>query len=593
MRRFQLSDLNKYLVFCIVVACGGTRAHGADYRVTPDRAAPGFHTIAACFAGARPGDTCRLAPGRYAETAIPPSGTMLAGQAGSLIDGTDPLSGWTAQGGNIWTIPYTRPHAITAVQIFIDGKPGNEARWPNATPDPIRPAWSRMAAGTTATHIIDPNLPAGNWKGATVHIFGGADPYSHLTAPVVGSQAGALTLDRIAKLSCPTYCAAPGSRYYIFGQAAAFDAPGEWLLVGGTLTLMMPAGLSPEGHVRAKARTLGVDLRHSSNATVQGVRLFAATIETGRTTTNDLIEGVTAKYVSEFTILDGPKNPDPIGAHVADSGIILAGSHHTLENSIVTISAGNGVLLNGDSLTVQNNLIENAGYLGSYVAPIEIIAASNSQILHNTVALASGYGITGGLDPATIANLHVAYNNVHDVLLERVDGGGIYFCCAGTPSTGLSIDHNWVHSFAAPLPPHFGDGIYIDNGLGDGVTMTQNFVERPSNNEGAIAANGNGSGPSGQNNVITFNTVLGGKPGSNDIWYDNQTSLTVTDNRIPNNLGDYGNTTYAPGSPARNSPSAAGATDLGADPNKAGVGCNFQGCASPPPPDPKAHSRPN
>ena len=567
----------------IVMMCAAAQANGADLRVTPNQAAPGFHTIAACFAGAQRGDTCRLAPGRYAETAVPRSGTTLAGEAGSLIDGTDPLSGWKSQGNNVWTIAYTKPPKIAAVQIFIDGKPAAEARWPDATPDPIRPAWSRMASGTTATHIIDPNLPAGDWNGATVHIFGGADPYSHLTAPVVSSHAGELTLGHLAKASCPTYCAAPGSRYYVFGAAAAFDAPGEWLLSKGTLALMMPAGLSPEGHVRAKARRLGVDLRHSSNVTVQNVHLFAATIETGAATTHDVIDGIAARYISEFTILDTPTNPYPIGAHVADSGIILAGSHHTLENSILTISAGNGVLLNGDSLTVQNNLIENAGYLGSYVAPIEIIAASNSQILHNTVARASGYGITGGLDPVTLTNLRVAYNNVHDALLERVDGGGIYFCCAGTPSSGLSIDHNWVHSFASPLPPHWGDGIYIDNGLGDGVTMTQNFVERPSHNEGAIAANGSSSGPSGQNNVITFNTVLGGKAGSNDIWYDYQSSLTVTDNRMPNALGDDDNTTYAPGSPARNSPSAAGATDLGADPNQAGVGCDFRGCASAPP----------
>jgi hypothetical protein len=554
-------------------------------RVSPNLGPPFFATASACLKASSPGDTCLLESGDYRETLVPPNGTRLQAAPGAapVIDGTEPLTGWTSQGNNVWTIPYTKPDRVPAVQIFIDGIPAAEARWPNAPADPIRPAWSTMATGTTETKIVDPTLPSGDWTGATAHIFGGTDPYSHLTATVIKSAPGELTLNAEAAKSCPTFCAAPGSVYYLFGVPAAFDTEGEWLLAGGTLTLMMPAGESPEGHVRAKARSLGIDLRQKSNVTIQGVRLFAATIETGANTSGNTIDSINAQYISEYVIMDGLKNPDPIGAHVGDSGIILAGSGQTLQNSILDISAGNGVLLNGDSLTVQNNLIENAGYLGSYVAPIEIIAASNSQIMHNTVANASGYGITGGLDPATVTNLRVAYNNVHDALVERVDGGGIYFCCGGTPSTGLSLDHNWVHNFQVPLPPYWGDGIYIDNGLGDGVIMTQNFVERPNNGEGALSANGQSTGPSGQNNVITSNTVLGGATGSADIWYDYQTNLTVTDNRIPNGLGDYGNNTFAPGSPARNSPHAKGATDLGHNPNKAGVGCNFKGCSSPPP----------
>ena len=239
---------------CALTVLATGAAHAAILHVSPNPRAPGFHTIAACLAAAHPGDTCRLAPGRYPEAVSPPSGTRLIGTSTSVIDGTDPLTGWTAQGNNVWTIPYKKPPAVPAVQIFIDGTPATQARWPNAPADPLRPAWSTMQAGSTARTIIDPALPAGNWVGATVHIFGGTDPYSHLTARVTNSAPGQLGLSAIAANPCPVFCAAPGSLYYIFGVPAAFDAPNEWLLAGGTLTLRMPSGESPEGHVRAKSR---------------------------------------------------------------------------------------------------------------------------------------------------------------------------------------------------------------------------------------------------------------------------------------------------------------------------------------------------
>ncbi len=309
------------------------------------------------------------------------------------------------------------------------------------------------------------------------------------------------------------------------------------------------------------------------------MHLFAASIATGGSSRSDVIDGITADYVSELDILDTARSPEPIGAYVTNSGLVLQGSGNVLRNSTISHSAGNGVTIDGSDITVENNLFRDIGYLGSYVAPVEIISGGGAQVLHNTIAGAAGYGITGGLGPATLAGARVAYNNVHDTMLQHVDGGPIYFCCAGIDTAGMSIDHNWVHGYAAPMAPFYGDGIYLDNGLGTGVVIAENLVARPPDAEAGIALNGQAGSSTGQGNIVRFNTITGSTPG--DIWFDDQIALTLTGNRIGNGFDDLGGNSYAQGSPANNRATAAGASDLSPDPNRAGVGCDFAGCSSP------------
>ena len=48
-----------------------------------------------------------------------------------------------------------------------------------------------------------------------------------------------------------------------------------------------------------------------------------------------------------------------LAAHAHDTGIQLRGSNHTLMNSVIDGSAGNGVLLEGNNHRLNNNLILN------------------------------------------------------------------------------------------------------------------------------------------------------------------------------------------------------------------------------------------
>ncbi len=569
-----------------LLGLSGLTARGADLLVAgsaaPSRTSGAFRTIGACVAAARAGDRCVVAAGRYRETVTGRSGISIEVPPGepAIIDGTDPLEGWVPLGAGLWSIAYAQPASIPTIQIFIDGVPGNQARWPNASADPMRPNWALMRPGTTAGLIIDPELPSGDWHGATVHIFSGSNPYSHKTASVIASAPGRLAINDPDGSDCPTYCAASGGFYYLFGVKAAADVPGEWYLQGGRLYLLLPRGYDPNGgHITAKSRLLGIDMTQASNMTVRGLHLFATSIATGSTSRSDVIDGITADYVSELDTLDTARNPEPISADVTNSGLVLQGSGNVLRNSTITHSAGNGVTIDGSNITVENNLFRDIGYLGSYVAPVEIISGGGAQVLHNTIADAAGYGITGGLGPLTLAGARVAYNNVHDTMLQHVDGGPIYFCCAGIDTAGMSIDHNWVHGYAAAMAPFYGDGIYLDNGMGTGVVITENLVARPANAEAGIALNGVAGSSTGRGNVVRFNTITGSTPG--DIWFDDQIALTLTGNRIGHGFDDLGGNSYAHGSPADNRATAMGASDLSPDPNRAGVGCDFAGCSSP------------
>ena len=98
------------------------------------------------------------------------------------------------------------------------------------------------------------------------------------------------------------------------GNAAPvdLDSPGEWYLNinpqthSNTLYLWTPTGDSPANHtVEAKAREYGFDLSGRSYITIQGINIFACSINTSSTSSHDTINGIQALYVSQFEFANG------------------------------------------------------------------------------------------------------------------------------------------------------------------------------------------------------------------------------------------------------------------------------------------------
>ena len=204
-------------------------------------------------------------------------------------------------------------------------------RWPNDD-HLFTHNWATAEAGTTSTQIVDSNLPNINWKGATIHLWSGTDPYSNLTGTVSESGTGTLTI-AVEGAICPYLCPTAGGYYYLFGALGALDAEKEWFYdaSAGLLYFWAPGGIDPNTlDLRAKQRIYGFDLGSRSNVTIKEINLFACTINTNGASSNDILDGINAMYVSHFTTLPGPA-PGPIVDHMGDTGIIIAGSDNTLK----------------------------------------------------------------------------------------------------------------------------------------------------------------------------------------------------------------------------------------------------------------------
>ena len=543
-------------------------------------AAP-FRTVQKCASVAIAGDTCAIRTGTYRETVVPAnSGTAgnpirFTAAPGAVVtfDGSDPVSGWTAHTGQIYRASVSMSPNLKGRQLFQGSTSMPSARWPVSGTDLMHP--NRATAGSGTTHdastgvstVVDANLGSG-WVGGTITFWGG---YAWLaqTATVTSSTAGQLTFSggtaQCAASPFNLLCVKPGTRYYVSGTLSALTAPGQWFYDSAAqyLYYWAPAGGAPTG-VTVKQRTWAFNLTDRSYITIEGIKLFGASVTTNSVTKTDtsipglaadcnqipdpshagghnVIDGITATYVSQVDKIGECARTDDVAArlHLADTGIALHGTANTLRNSTIAWSASNGVAVFGDSNVVTNNLIHDVDYMGTYAAGVYIHGTGN-EISRNTVYNTGQGGIVGhyfgdGIPPTGVGDFtgnRISYNDVFNFGLLDQDGGGIYLCCSESGAGG-SIDHNWVHDGMQPMVLGFGgaltrvqSGIYLDAGSQD-FTITRNVVWN-------LAANGmliNGRiapGPQSQpQNVKVYNNTFADTP----------TSFYAGDSFLPNLSG--------------------------------------------------------
>ncbi|WP_308636436.1 fibronectin type III domain-containing protein [Paenibacillus silvisoli] len=217
--------------------------------------------------------------------------------------------------------------------------------------------------------------------------------------------------------------------YYIMGKLAALDYPGEWYYdkTTGTLYLRTTASDTPANHtVEVKARNLAFDLTSKSYITVSGINLFAATIDM-TDGSNDVIDGIHAKYLSEFN-----------KGVTYSAGICLCGANSTVKNSELQYSSGALVTISGSNNKLVNNLIHDGTY-GPIVfnSAVEILGM-NHLISHNEV-YHSGRSLIGGEFYGSV----IQYNDFHDGNYFATDTGLLYTAHNGLGNS--EIHHNYWH----------------------------------------------------------------------------------------------------------------------------------------------------
>lgn len=610
-----------------VVPASGADATGTTYYVSTRGSDAGsgtsiagaFRTISRCAQVMQPGDTCLITGGTYRETVTPsrsggPTAPITyepyAGQR-VVVSGTDPVDGWrqvqpadlpalaqasndrflpqspfaaAVDAGHIYAAQVTLNPDLPGDEVFFDGQRLVPAQWPWPGADPLSPAIEYAQAGTTDTSIADPNLtqPAGYWDGAAVYT---QYWFISQTGTVASSAPGSLQLSGLADSGSCVGLLAGNTRYYLFGQLKTLSHAGEWFYDAGghTLYLWAPNGGSPNGHlVEAKQRTDAFDLSQVSNTHLVGLGISGATVETGDASTGDVLDGVTARDISDYQTLA----PDPnavetdacqiLTAGETTSGIILRGHGNMIENSTIDGSAGNGIALLGSDNVVTGDVISNVDAMGTYAAGVNL-TGSGQTITHNTIAQTgrSGISIDWHINGYRSQSNRIAYNDISQFNRLSLDSGSMYACCE-LDMSGTSIDHNWLHS-PAPMPavdPWAEAGLYLDSSSGNALVYDNVGWNDYVNNSGPgspkdltpvmIFINGGGNnklynndGPvQGGYNASLPNTVI------NDIGTVYQPSGVAAEPTINHNLSSSIDPDYVspasndyrlrPDSPARN-----------------------------------------
>ncbi|MGW1541678.1 NPCBM/NEW2 domain-containing protein [Streptomyces sp. NPDC002309] len=526
-----------------------------------------FRTVQKCATVAVPGDTCVIASGTYRETVTPArSGTAsarityrAAPGADVVIDGSDPVTGWSAvtpsdlskleaadptlagsdfseavSDGKIYQTSVVLDPDLPGNQLFVDGRMLGEAQWPYPGTEPTRPHYNSADSGTTDT-LYDSALtqPAGYWEGArlTSHNW-----FVSETGTVTSSSVGSVTASGLP--ACVGLSPNQQNLYSLTGKLQAFSHSGQWFYDDAThkLYLWMADSGSPAGHVvEAKQRNVAIDLSGRSYISVVGFGIRSATAQTSASSTHNVLDDIDARYVSHYMDLKidpgkvTPTDPcDVLTAGETTSGILLRGTANTLRDSRIDYSAGNGVLAAGSGNVVTNNLITRVDYRGSYAAGVNVLG-SDHTITHNTVTNSgrSSINIDNKVAGTTSSGHDIAYNDLSDYGNLVVDVGAIYICCR-VDLAGTEIHHNLLHDaapFAASAP---APGVYLDLSTYNGTV--HNNVAWNRTTYGAVLINPNGGTTSGNR---IYNNTSGTDRKSVSLF-----SGTYTDTEVANNIGD-------------------------------------------------------
>lgn len=446
-------------LWLILFALGRTCA--VDYFVSPTGndawsgllAAPAgndgpWRTLAKAAATAHAGDTVSLRAGSYREVLQPAhdgeAGKPLVFRAYEgeqpVITGADPLTGWQADPAGQWLAPM--PWDLKdGNQVFANGRPLMEARWPNST-SLFQPDRAKVATGTE-TSITDPNLPPGDWTGALLWLASGAE-WICQSMPVTRHDPITSTLNYEKPLQNRFYEPREGNPYVLMGVPAALDAPGEWLYdrAAGQLRLLPPDGADPGTlNIEAKRRDVCIDLSDRHHVQVRGLAFRAGTLRTNSSSADLLLHELHGEWLGHSYLND-----------VSASGAVrIEGQRVTITNCHFAHSSGSVLMIGGSDHRIVNNLIEGGDYAGKWNGTVKLAGRrqyfawntvrdsgrdlvstgglSESLLEHNDLSnagwLTHDLGMTYGHN-TDFGNTVIRFNRVHDNRAGKT-AMGIYF----------------------------------------------------------------------------------------------------------------------------------------------------------------------
>lgn len=300
-------------------------------------------------------------------------------------------------------------------QVFYNNKPLCQARYPNKSTDgkpfnsvlDMSDLWPvkgniKISADDkyTAESEFELNQDDNFWQGADLISMQGSG-WGLCTAKISESAKGSLKLDSasIAKEWWYAYDEqySNGDYAYITNTKNAIDVPGEWYW--GDKLYVYP--ISDDMTIEAKARQTTIDLRNKDCIQIIGIDTIGGGITTDESFLC-VINGGEHKYISHYThskdqhygyVSDGNvfnKNGEPRNGEM---GFYLGGDSNAIINTNIKYSAASGIYAAGKYGYIENNFIQECGYMGSYASGIFICAAYDEISEDEYKSIHGGFGI--------------------------------------------------------------------------------------------------------------------------------------------------------------------------------------------------------
>ena len=252
---------------------------------------------------------------------------------------------------------------------------------------------------------------------------------------------------------------------FIFGTPACLDAPGEWVLVNGSLQFIPPVGVNPDKKtIEARQRPWTVDLKGKNHIVLRGLRLVggAARIQGDF----NRIEDCSSEWGSHF--LNFKSGYSLNGGLSEGVALSIEGAHNVVQNCRITHTAGAGISLRGSGNRVTRCLIEDVDYAGTYGSGISV-GGENQEVTFNTIHRAGRDCMQITKTSGKKGGHRIFLNDISQPGRICKDCGIIYafgIDALGEDNRPTRIAFNWVHDNRFPIP---APGIYLDN-------YTQNFL---------------------------------------------------------------------------------------------------------------------
>ena len=473
-----------------------------------------FATIQHAYEVAQPGQTICLRGGTYREGVEikSKSGTEAAPITLRAYPGEKPVISGLDLLDLKWTATAT-PGLYEAdfqiapfAQLFYDGKPLLEARWPHCPRD-TNGDWNFFSPDAWATvdsegnehgtikdkHLAESGLDM-TGAGAVLNV---AHQYYSWTRTVQNHAKGKDTFNYPQDLGVKKKADEGGvnsqynrNRYYLFGLREFLGVPGEWFLdqTNHKLLLMTPDGKPPvPGKLEEKRRDWGFTAdKDSSYLTVDGITFLGTAFKFGKDynnrSTGIVIRNCSVLYSSWTTWVKVDKG----APHAGEDGIYptINADKSRVTDNLFAYGALSALYIVGWQNVIENNVFHDFDYDSSLVyPPVQINKpwpALEDKGGYDIVRGNSIYRSGGILLQVALHGNEVSYNDLHDAFLSCYGGNkdvsALYTqapLCSGT-----RFHHNWVHDGYAGTPPHpWGGGMGI---RGDdktcGLTIDHNVV---------------------------------------------------------------------------------------------------------------------